>query len=144
MWAAGDCVVTHHRLLGTTYLPLGTTAHKQGRIAGENAIGGHRAFAGVLGTQEQLQAGCLQLGDAAVREGAPVADVAGDQVRDAADREVGILVGHYDADLGGRVEFAGAQRGGDARIAAADRYHMHEIWLCLRSGAELVEQVPPT
>jgi len=35
VWAAGDCVVTHHRLLGVTYLPLGTTAHKQGRVAGE-------------------------------------------------------------------------------------------------------------
>jgi NADPH-dependent 2,4-dienoyl-CoA reductase/sulfur reductase-like enzyme len=51
VFAAGDCVVTHHRLLGLTYLPLGTTAHKQGRVAGENAIGGHRTFAGSLGTQ---------------------------------------------------------------------------------------------
>ena len=42
VYAAGDCVVTHHRLLGDTYLPLGTTAHKQGRVAGENALGGHR------------------------------------------------------------------------------------------------------
>jgi NADPH-dependent 2,4-dienoyl-CoA reductase/sulfur reductase-like enzyme len=49
--AAGDCVVTHHRLLGVTYLPLGTTAHKQGRVAGENALGGNRQFAGSLGTQ---------------------------------------------------------------------------------------------
>jgi NADPH-dependent 2,4-dienoyl-CoA reductase/sulfur reductase-like enzyme len=49
--AAGDCVVTHHRLLGETYLPLGTTAHKQGRVAGENALGGSRRFAGSLGTQ---------------------------------------------------------------------------------------------
>ena len=49
--AAGDCVITHHRLLGTSYLPLGTTAHKQGRIAGENALGGSREFAGSLGTQ---------------------------------------------------------------------------------------------
>jgi len=49
--AAGDCVVTHHRLLGVTYLPLGTTAHKQGRVAGENALGGSRQFAGSLGTQ---------------------------------------------------------------------------------------------
>jgi NADPH-dependent 2,4-dienoyl-CoA reductase/sulfur reductase-like enzyme len=49
--AAGDCVVTHHRLLGETYLPLGTTAHKQGRVAGENALGGNRQFAGSLGTQ---------------------------------------------------------------------------------------------
>ena len=49
--AAGDCVITHHRLLGETYLPLGTTAHKQGRVAGENAAGGDREFAGSLGTQ---------------------------------------------------------------------------------------------
>jgi NADPH-dependent 2,4-dienoyl-CoA reductase/sulfur reductase-like enzyme len=51
VYAAGDCVVTHHRLLGTTYLPLGTTAHKQGRVAGENALGGDRELAGSLGTQ---------------------------------------------------------------------------------------------
>ena len=38
VFAAGDCVETWHRLLGSaTYLPLGTTSHKQGRVAGENA-----------------------------------------------------------------------------------------------------------
>ena len=51
IYAAGDCVTTHHRLLGETYLPLGTTAHKQGRVAGENACGGNREYAGSLGTQ---------------------------------------------------------------------------------------------
>ena len=51
VWAAGDCVVTHHRLLGTTWLPLGTTAHKQGRVAGENMLGGSKTFAGSVGTQ---------------------------------------------------------------------------------------------
>jgi NADPH-dependent 2,4-dienoyl-CoA reductase/sulfur reductase-like enzyme len=51
VFAAGDCVVTHHRLAGVTYIPLGTTAHKQGRVAGENALGGQREFAGSLGTQ---------------------------------------------------------------------------------------------
>jgi NADPH-dependent 2,4-dienoyl-CoA reductase/sulfur reductase-like enzyme len=51
IFAAGDCVHTHHRLLGITWLPLGTTAHKQGRVAGENAVGGHAVFAGSLGTQ---------------------------------------------------------------------------------------------
>jgi NADPH-dependent 2,4-dienoyl-CoA reductase/sulfur reductase-like enzyme len=51
VFAAGDCVITHHRLLGITYLPLGTTAHKQGRVAGENALGASREFAGSLGTQ---------------------------------------------------------------------------------------------
>ncbi len=51
VWAAGDGIITHHRLLDRTYLPLGTTSHKQGRIAGENAIGGNRAFQGSVGTQ---------------------------------------------------------------------------------------------
>ena len=52
IYAAGDCVETWHRLLSkTTYLPLGTTAHKQGRVAGENAAGGSQEFAGTLGTQ---------------------------------------------------------------------------------------------
>ena len=51
IYAAGDCALTHHRLTGTGYLPLGTTAHKQGRIAAENALGSSREFAGSLGTQ---------------------------------------------------------------------------------------------
>lgn len=51
VYSAGDGVTTHHRLLGETYLPLGTTAHKQGRVAGENAIGGDAVFAGSVGTQ---------------------------------------------------------------------------------------------
>jgi NADPH-dependent 2,4-dienoyl-CoA reductase/sulfur reductase-like enzyme len=51
VFAAGDRATTHHRLLGESYLPLGTTAHKQGRIAGENALGASREFAGSLGTQ---------------------------------------------------------------------------------------------
>ena len=52
IYAAGDCVETYHRLLGApTYLPLGTTAHKQGRVAGANAAGGDAHFAGSLGTQ---------------------------------------------------------------------------------------------
>ncbi len=52
IYAAGDCTETWHRLLNEyVYLPLGTTAHKQGRIAGENAIGGNVEFAGTLGTQ---------------------------------------------------------------------------------------------
>ena len=52
VYVAGDCAETWHRLLNRhTYLPLGTTAHKQGRTAGENAMGGRREFAGFLGTQ---------------------------------------------------------------------------------------------
>jgi NADPH-dependent 2,4-dienoyl-CoA reductase/sulfur reductase-like enzyme len=52
VYAAGDCVETYHRLLERcVYLPLGSTAHKQGRIAGENAAAGRAAFSGTLGTQ---------------------------------------------------------------------------------------------
>jgi NADPH-dependent 2,4-dienoyl-CoA reductase/sulfur reductase-like enzyme len=52
IYAAGDCAETYHRVLErNAYLPLGTTAHKQGRVAGENAIGGEQEFAGSLGTQ---------------------------------------------------------------------------------------------
>src|SRR4029453_14792184 len=50
--AAGGCVETWHRLpRHPPSLPLGTTAHKQGRIAGETAVGGTAEFAGSLGTQ---------------------------------------------------------------------------------------------
>lgn len=50
--AAGDCAETWHRILkSNVYMPLGTTAHKQGRVAGENMVGGHREFQGSLGTQ---------------------------------------------------------------------------------------------
>lgn len=52
VYAAGDCAETFHRITrSNVYLPLGTTAHKQGRIAGENAVGGHREYEGTLGTQ---------------------------------------------------------------------------------------------
>ena len=52
IYAAGDCVETRHRLIkGPSYMPLGTTAHKQGRVAGENAAGGQAEFQGSLGTQ---------------------------------------------------------------------------------------------
>jgi NADPH-dependent 2,4-dienoyl-CoA reductase/sulfur reductase-like enzyme len=52
IYAAGDCAETWHSLLKKyVYMPLGSIAHKQGRIAGENAAGGNREFAGSLGTQ---------------------------------------------------------------------------------------------
>jgi NADPH-dependent 2,4-dienoyl-CoA reductase/sulfur reductase-like enzyme len=52
IFAAGDCVETWHRILNRyAYLPLGTTSHKQGRVAGENAVGRSREFQGSVGTQ---------------------------------------------------------------------------------------------
>jgi NADPH-dependent 2,4-dienoyl-CoA reductase/sulfur reductase-like enzyme len=52
VYAAGDSVHTYHRLLDQhVYLPLGSTAHKQGRVAGLTATGGTATYAGSLGTQ---------------------------------------------------------------------------------------------
>jgi NADPH-dependent 2,4-dienoyl-CoA reductase/sulfur reductase-like enzyme len=51
IYAAGDCTEVQHLVTGRrTYFPLGTTANKQGRVAGENASGGNATFAGVVGT----------------------------------------------------------------------------------------------
>ena len=51
IYAAGDCATTSHLVSRKeVYIPMGTTANKQGRIAGENAAGGNASFNGVLGT----------------------------------------------------------------------------------------------
>lgn len=51
IYAAGDCATAYHLVLkGDSYIPLGTTANKQGRIAGENAAGGRSIFQGIVGT----------------------------------------------------------------------------------------------
>jgi NADPH-dependent 2,4-dienoyl-CoA reductase/sulfur reductase-like enzyme len=51
VWAAGDCVETVHRVSGRpVYVPLGTHANKQGRVAGINIGGGYATFPGVVGT----------------------------------------------------------------------------------------------
>jgi NADPH-dependent 2,4-dienoyl-CoA reductase/sulfur reductase-like enzyme len=52
VYAAGDCAESHHLVLDKPcYIPLGTTANKQGRVAGINAVGGRTQFRGVVGTQ---------------------------------------------------------------------------------------------
>jgi len=51
VWAAGDCCESRERLGGVrVYVPLGTHANKQGRVAGENLAGGDARFGGVVGT----------------------------------------------------------------------------------------------
>jgi len=51
VYAAGDCVETTHLMTGKkTWIPLGSTANKQGRVVGVNVCGGHATFPGVLGT----------------------------------------------------------------------------------------------
>ena len=51
VYAAGDCVESHHRVLDApANVQLGTHANKQGKIAGINAAGGDVRFPGVVGT----------------------------------------------------------------------------------------------
>jgi len=51
IFAAGDCAEATHLVTGKkVYIPLGTTANKQGRIAGENAAGMSSVFEGIVGT----------------------------------------------------------------------------------------------
>lgn len=53
IWACGDCVQMKHVLTGQPcYVPLGTTANKQGKTAGGNiGSAAPTPFAGVLGSQ---------------------------------------------------------------------------------------------
>jgi CoA-dependent NAD(P)H sulfur oxidoreductase len=51
IYAAGDCCETRQLVSGrAVYFPLGTTANKMGRVAGENAAGGNARFEGIVGT----------------------------------------------------------------------------------------------
>lgn len=51
IWAAGDVAEAHHLVTGRpAYVPLGTTANKQGKVAGANAAGGDERFGGIVGT----------------------------------------------------------------------------------------------
>mgnify|MGYP000524115107 CR=1 FL=1 len=51
IWACGDCVQSVNLVSGhPAWVPLGSTANKQGRVAGENAVGGDNFHRGILGT----------------------------------------------------------------------------------------------
>jgi NADPH-dependent 2,4-dienoyl-CoA reductase/sulfur reductase-like enzyme len=51
VYAAGDCAEAFHLITQRpAYIPLGSTANKQGRVAGTNVAGGEAAFGGVVGT----------------------------------------------------------------------------------------------
>jgi CoA-dependent NAD(P)H sulfur oxidoreductase len=51
VFAAGDSVALHHRVLGApAWIPLGPAANKTGRVAGTVAAGGTASFGGVTGT----------------------------------------------------------------------------------------------
>ncbi|GAB6188724.1 FAD-dependent oxidoreductase [Marinitoga arctica] len=51
VYAAGDCATVNHFITKeNVYIPLGTTANKQGRIAGKNLAGDNDSFIGVVGS----------------------------------------------------------------------------------------------
>ncbi|MFT9850555.1 FAD-dependent oxidoreductase [Aneurinibacillus sp. REN35] len=51
IYAAGDCATQYHMLKKMDdYIPLGTTANKQGNIAGYNMANSEKVFPGILGT----------------------------------------------------------------------------------------------
>ncbi len=51
IYACGDCIEQFHVVTGKpVYRPLGSTANKTGRIAGDSITGGNLEFRGILGT----------------------------------------------------------------------------------------------
>jgi NADPH-dependent 2,4-dienoyl-CoA reductase/sulfur reductase-like enzyme/rhodanese-related sulfurtransferase len=51
IYACGDCIELFHAVTGKpVYRPLGSTANKTGRIAGDSITGGSLEFRGILGT----------------------------------------------------------------------------------------------
>ena len=110
--AAGDCADTLNLVSGRrTYVPLGTTANKQGRIAGENAAGGRTRFPGIVGTavvkvfnlevgrtglnRKQAQEAGYRIAEATVRAAARARYLGGQDimVKLIADRSSGRLLG---------------------------------------------------
>ncbi|MBI5501287.1 MAG: FAD-dependent oxidoreductase [Deltaproteobacteria bacterium] len=73
VFAAGDCAEATHRVSGLpVWVPLGTTANKQGKIAGANAAGADERFAGIVGSAAfklfDIEVGRTGLGMREVRE----------------------------------------------------------------------------
>lgn len=73
IYSAGDCATVYHLVEeDNTYIALGTTANKCGRIAGENMLGKHIKFAGTLGSAAikagELEAARTGLSESTVKE----------------------------------------------------------------------------
>ena len=68
VFAAGDCAEVKNLITNKNeYIPLGNTANKQGRIAGDNASGGHSSLSGVVGNTAVKVFG-LEVGRAGITE----------------------------------------------------------------------------
>ncbi len=120
VYAAGDCAEHFHRIIGKpAWMPLGTNANKQGRVAGDNIGGGNERFRGILGTAItrvfDLEVGITGLGEQqAEQAGIPFIattiestnmagyypDAAPLHVKLLADRQTGKLLGAQAAGKG--------------------------------------------
>ncbi len=68
IYAAGDCAEQHHLVDGQPcWIPLGSTANKQGRVAAVNLTGGDDRFPGVVGTS-LVRVGRLNVGGTGLLE----------------------------------------------------------------------------
>ncbi len=68
IYAAGDCAEQHHLVSGKPcWIPLGSTANKQGRVAAVNLTGGDERFPGVIGTS-LVRVGQLNVGGTGLSE----------------------------------------------------------------------------
>lgn len=68
VFAAGDAATTFNRITGRSiYMPLATGSNRSGRVAGENAAGGHVRYTGITGTEVvkvfSLEAGRTGIGE---------------------------------------------------------------------------------
>jgi NADPH-dependent 2,4-dienoyl-CoA reductase/sulfur reductase-like enzyme len=113
VWSAGDCAEAYHRVLRrNAWVPLGTTANKQGRTAGANVSGAGQRFPGIVGTagfvvfelevarsglgEEEARAEGFDPVAVTIRQGSRAHSYPGSspvQVRLVADRESGLLLG---------------------------------------------------
>ena len=98
------------------------------------------------GAEPKVQPARLEVGDGAVGEVVPVAYLAAEPVGQAADREVGVLVGDQDGHVGVGGHCTRAQAGLDARVAASHDHHpavvgqRDQLRLCC--GCQRLQRLP--
>ena len=141
IWAAGDCAVAHHALLGRpAWMPLATVANAQGRVAGRDAAGGAAQYAGALGSWvsrfRAVAFGVVGLDeDAAAREGWTPRAIAREG-RDRSGYMPGVrrvLVRLVWDDVTGRL--LGAQMAGEGEVAT----RLHTLAAAIGAGMSIRE-----
>lgn len=122
IFAAGDCVESNNLVSGKPcWYPLGSTANKQGRVAGANIAGGEKTFKGVVGTSLtkvfDIAAGRTGLGEGEAKQAGfnPVASTVTTPVNASYYPGEGIVTLKLIADSS-RKKLLGAQAVGDKSV----------------------------